>query len=250
MVPFPSPNLTVGDRIKKLQKQFSSLQRRLSSELNANSEVTPEIVLESLTLLPVELRSEYQKFMVDNLQVLERADSIRKLFHHLNPLQSFIDYTLLEHLVEELASRRLKKEMAVYVQKVQLFLEQTTVEQLIGRWHSQHEIPPHFERLTAMIDADPRMYTLRQVDDLRRRFCSEVSLRETVLIFIRLGRRNSFLIIWAVPSILAPRLKSVISSLTHFFQRENILSVILGGQQLYSIAVSVFTSLPKRCNVV
>ena len=147
--------------------------------------------------------------------------------------------------MEEFASRRLKKEMAVYVQKVQLFLEQTTVEQLIGRWHSQHEIPPHFERLTAVIDEDPRTYTLRQVDDLRKRFCSEVSLKETVLIFIRLGRRNSFLITWAVPSILAPRLKSVISTLTSFYQREHILSVTLGSQRLYSIAVSDFTFLPE-----
>ena len=73
--------ITVDDRIKKLEKQFSGLQRRLSSELNANSEVTPEIVLESLTLLPVELQSEYQKFMVDNLQVLERAESIRRIFY-------------------------------------------------------------------------------------------------------------------------------------------------------------------------
>ena len=237
---------TVGDKIKKLEKQFSSLQRRLSSELNANSEVSPEILLESLTLLPIALRSEYQKFVLENLTSLKKADSIREIFFHLNPHFSFIDYHVVEYLVEEFASKRLQRDMSVYVEAVEVFLDETTVLHLMDHWPGQCEIPPHFEKLQMVIDEDPSKYTLRQLDNLRKRFCSQARLSEVVLILIGVGRKNSFVVRWMFPSIFVPQLKSVISSLRSFYQRDHIFSVTVGRQRLYSIAVrdSILTSAP------
>ena len=227
----------MGVTIKNLEKQFSSLQRRLSTELNANSEVSPEILLESLTLLPIALRSEYKKFILENLQTLEKADSIRKIFHHLNPHLSFIDYHLVEYLVEEFASKRLQRDMSVYVETVEVFYDETTVQQLMDYWPGRRDIPPHFEELSAVIDEDPGTYTLRKLDNLRKEFCSEIRLFETVLILKRFGRKNSFVVRWVFPSTFVPQLKPVISSLRSFYQRKHIFSVTVGRQRLYSIAV-------------
>ena len=237
---------TVGSTIKRLEKQFSSLQRRLSSELNANGEVSPEILLESLTLLPIALRNEYEKIIFENLSTLEKANSIRKLFHHLNPLSSFIDYHLVEYLVEEFGSEQLQEDMSAYVKLVQVFYDETTVQQLMDHWPGRRDIPPHFEELRAVIDEDPGTYTLRRLDNLRKEFCSEIRLFETVLILKRFGRKNSFVVCWVVPSIFVPQSKSVISSLRSFYQREHIFSVTVGRQRLYSIAVrdSILTSDP------
>ena len=242
---------TVGDKIKKLERQFSSLQRRLSSELNANSEVSPEILLESLTLLPIALRSEYEKFVIENLQTLEKADSIRKLFHHLNPHFSFIDYHLVEYLVEEFGSEQLQEDMSAYVKLVQIFYDEMTVQQLMDYWPGRRDIPPHFEELSAVIDEDPGTYTLRKLDNLRKEFCSEIRLFETVLILKRFGRKNSFVVRWVFPSIFVPQLKSVISSLRRFYRRKHIFSVTVGRQRLYSIAVrdSILTSVPMMVTV-
>ena len=239
---------TVGATVDKLEKQFSSLQRRLSSELTAKSEVSPEILLESLTLLPIALRSQYQKFILENLSTLEKVDSIRKIFLHLNPLFSFINYHLIKYLVEEFASTRLKRDMSVYVEAVQVFLDETTVLQLMDHWPGQCEIPPHFEKLRVVIDEDPSNYTLRQLDDLRKRFCSQIRLSEIILVLIGVARKNSFVVRWVVPSIFVPQLKSVISSLRSFYQREHIFSVTVGRERLYSIAVrdSILTSDPMQ----
>ena len=228
---------TVGATIDNLEKQFSSLQRRLSSELTAKSEVSPEVLLESLTLLPIALRSEYQKFILENLSTLEKADSIRKIFLHLNPHFSFIDYHLIKYLVEEFASMRLKRDTSVYVEAVQVFLDETTVLDLMDHWPGRRDIPPHFEELRAVIDGDPSKYTLRQLDNLRKRFCSETRLSEVVLSLIGVGRKNSFVVRWMFPSIFLPHFKLVIGSLRSFYQRERIFSVTVGRQRLYSIAV-------------
>ena len=168
--------------INKLEKQFASLQRRLMSELNANSEVSPEILLESLTLLPVALRYEYQELILENLPTLEKADSIRKIFSLLNPHISFIDYHLVEYLVDEFGSRRLKHDMAVFIAAVEVFYDETTVDQLMDFWPGQCDIPPHFEVLRAVIDENPGRMTLRRVDNLRKEFCSKIRLFETILI--------------------------------------------------------------------
>ena len=231
----------IVETITKLEKQFSSLQRRLQSEMKTNSEVSPETLVDSLTLLPISLRAEYRKFVLENLKTLERAESIREIFHHLNLHFTFIDYRLL---VDEYGSRRLKQDMLAYTTKMGVFMDETTIQQLMDRWPAQHDIPPHFEKLRAVIDRDPKTYTLRQLDDLRRRVCSQTMLSETILILIGVEQKNSFLVWWVVPSIFVPRLKSAIISLRSFYQREHIFSVTVGTQRLYSIAVrdSILTS--------
>ena len=222
-----------------LEREFSNLQRRTSSELTTNATMTTEILIESLTLLPIALRSEYQSFIVGKLETLERAESIRKIFHHLNPHCTFIDYGLLEHIINEFGSRRLKQDMSKYIERVQVFIDQTTVQELMDHWPGVREIPPHFERLRAVIDEDPSLYTLRQLDDLRKRLCSKTKLYETVLILIGIKKRSSFLLNWIIPSIFLPHLKSVIGELSSFFQVEQIYSLTHGGQRLYSMAVNV-----------
>ena len=234
-----------------LERQFSSMQRKLLSELTARSDMSPETLVDSLTLLPVALRAEYHKFVFDNLDTLESADSIRKIFHHINLHFTFMDHGLMCHLIEEFGSDQLQRDMSAYAVKMQSFLSQTTVLQLMDHWPGRGDIPPHFEKLMAVIDGDPKTYTLRELDDLRKKLCNETRLSETILILIGVGRKNSFVVCWVVPSIFVPRLKSAISSLRSFYQREHIFSVAVGTQRLYSTAVrdSILTQCQSPSNM-
>lgn len=223
-----------------LERQFSTLQKRTSTELSTNATITPEILIESLTLLPVALRSEYQSFILRNLRRLERAESIRGIFNRLNPHLTFIDYRLLEYIINEFGSRRLKCDMSNYVETVKVFIDQTTVQQLMDHWSGIHmsEIPPDFEELRVKIVEDPSSYTLRELDNLRKRFCSKIMLYETVLILIGIKERSSFILSWLIPSICLPEFKSAIGGLSSdFFHVEQIYCLTHSQQQLYSMAV-------------
>ena len=209
------------------------------SELTTSAKITAADLIDSLTSLPIALRNDFQSFIVGNLEALERVDSIRKVFHRLNPHFTFIDYGLLEHIINKFGSRQLKSGMSTYIEKIQIFINDTTVQELMDHWPGVIEIPPCFEELRAVIDGDPSMYTLRQLDDLRKRFCNVTLLSKTVLILIGIKRRSSFLLSWIIPSILLPRLKSVIGELSSFFHVEQICSLTHNGQQLYSMVVSV-----------
>ena len=211
-----------------------------------NPAVTPQAMLVSLAILPVELQGEYKKFVEENLSTLEQVGSVTGIFTRISLHFTFLDYRLLTHLTEEFGSEQLQEDMLSYVETMESFVDETTVEQLMDHWPGRRDIPPHFEELRAVVGDESSTYTLRQLDNLRMKFCSETKLSETVFVFIGVGRKNSFVVCWMVPSIFVPQLKSVISSLRSFYQREHIFSVTVDRQRLYSIAVrdSSLTSYP------
>ena len=230
----------VGDNIKKLESQFSSLRSRLTSELEEKKDKESlEELLDSLTFLPIALRAEYSKNIAAKMEIFEQGGcNIRKIFRHLKDLLSFIDYRLLQFLIEEFGSEQLQKDMAAYDIAAQAFLNETTVEQLRVHWPAEREIPPDMEELRMVIDKPPNEYTLQQLDQLRKGFCSKIRLYTTVLVLLGVGKKNSFLVRWAIPSIFVPELKLVIGSLVNFYAQHDIWSVTLCNQRLYSIAVS------------
>ena len=124
---------TVAKQIKVLEKSFLNLKKALLAELKAEA-VTTEALLESLTiLLPSELQTEYGASIEEKLPELEQQPTISKIFSRLGPHFRFLDYNLLEHLIEELGSKQLKLEMSTYVEEIQVFLGETTITQ---RLHS------------------------------------------------------------------------------------------------------------------
>ena len=129
--------------------------------------------------------------------------------------------------------------MSMYIKKVQIFIDKTTVQELMDHWPGVREIPPHFEELRAVIDENPSKYTLRQLDDLRKRFCNMIVISETILVLFGIKRRSSFILRWVIPSALLPHLKSVIGKLNSFFQAEKVYSFTHGEERLYSKAVNI-----------
>ena len=225
-----------------MEKSFSKLQRGLSTELIASNSVNIDQLVETLTLLPIALRTEYQRIIKENLSDISRATNIRQIFHYLNPHLTFIDYGLLEHLIEHHGSNTLKRDMSKYIDEVQKFMEKTTVEQLIDSdWPSHSEIPPHLQELRALIDEDPKKYTLKKLNTLRKSICAEVSLSETVLMFIGVARRSSFILSLAIPSILLSKLNFALGSLGVFYEKVHILSITVGKQCLYFVVVRQLT---------
>ena len=222
-----------------LEKSFLNLKKALLAELKADKKVTTEVLLESLTMLPLELQTEYGAYLEEKLPVLEELGTVSKIFSRLSLHFTFLDYTLIKHLVDEFGSEHLNEDMSAYDREIVMFLDETTITQLQDHWPGRLELPPHFDRLQMMIDKDPGKCSLRLVNDLRRRFCSETHLSEIVFVLIGIRKANSFIIVFMVPSVLAPRLVESVGGVDDsFYQRECIISISLNQQQLYlSIAL-------------
>ena len=227
-------------QIEALEEQFRDIHGRLVTELSTNEGISIDQVLQALTMLPFAIRRQYQDTIQTMLPDLESEDRISSLFDLLHPLFSFMDYELLKHLVSKFGSPRLKEEMAVYAEKVQLFKRATTVSDLVEYWPGIELPESNYSRLRAKIGGDPGTYTLEELDKFRRTFFGQMRLSEFVSasILLQLERSNSFIVIWLIPTVVVPKLvevtKQQLGAVNVFFQEERVLQLSVDKQTLYT----------------
>ena len=218
-----------------MEEQFSALHDQFLSELT-NGDVSVDRLLQALTLLPLTLRKQYESTIQSMLPELENEDILRNIFHRLNPLITFIDYKLLQHLVSKFGSAELKREMKSYVETVQLFKKVTTVSELIHYWPGLEVPDVSYSKLRAKFSDDPRMYTLEELDSFRRKFFNHFRLSEfvSVSILMLLEPTGSFIAVWYVPTLVVPKLLETLSQLdSTFLQIEQVLALSLDDTFLY-----------------
>ena len=239
-------SLDVPKWIEMLEEQFDCLHERLVNELSEGG-TSVDQVLRTLTKLPLTFRKEYESTIQNMLPKLEKRRVILKLFYRLNPLFTFIDFRLLQHLISKFGSQELKQEMTTYAEQVQLFKKGTTISELIDYWpdlkvsHIDHKL------LRAKFDGDPKSYTLEKLDTFQHRFYSELRLSEfvSVSILVVLESANSFVAVWFIPTVVVWELMEAFRLMGRtFFQVEHILELSLGERTLYqrSAAAEYVTS--------
>ena len=224
----------VSNKIEQLESQFTNLHKCIREELMANETMNIEELLQSLTLLPIKLRSEYQRMISEKLPSLPREGSISELFLHLNPLFTFIDYHLLEYIIIVFGSNGLKLKMQSYACEVSSFMKTTTVQQLIDYWPCLVESNPNVSQVIAKINKDAKSYSLNELNNLRRKFCSYVRLSDVISAVVRVVNSNSFLVFWSLPSILAAHVIIIVNEIEQkFFGTENIELLFVGNVKVY-----------------
>jgi hypothetical protein len=198
-------------------------------------------------MLPLKLRREYESRIQSMLPELEKKEAVRNLFNLLNPLFTFIDYELLQYLISKFGSKGLKQEMMSYIEKVQLFKEITTIDELIKHWPGLEAPQIDYKMLRSKFDKDPKSYTLEELDSFRKRFYSKIRRSEfvTISILMLVELANSFIAVWFIPTLAVQELTEAISQVDRtFFQTEQILELSLGERILYqrNIAAECMTS--------
>ena len=229
-----------------MDEEFDCLHERLVNELSEGG-TSVDKVLRILTKLPFTFRKEYESAIQSMLPELEEKEVIRKFFYRLNPLFTFIDYELLQHLVTKFGSLGLKQEMTSYTEKVQLFKKVTTISELIDCWPGLKVPQIDHTILRAKFDDDPKSYTLERLDSFRNRFYNELRRSEfvAVSILMSLEAANSFFAVWFIPTVAIQELLVAFRYMDEkFLQTEQILELSLGEQTLYqsSVAAECMTS--------
>ena len=227
-------SVDIANKIETLENQFDNLRTRTKCELSKKHDITVKTLIDTLTSLPLSLRSEYDSIIRRNIQVMRKEKQVDELFFHLNPLLSFMDYGLIELFIKKFGSHGLKKDMRSYCSEMKVFMKETTIKQLLNHLPGQLEIPPKFSLLEAKIGQDASKCTLEQIDTIRRRYCIELQLSKVVLHLVAVAESNSFIIRWLVPADLILRIvKSTRDMKLDLFEECKITSLTLDGMWLY-----------------
>ena len=170
----------IARKIENLENQFDDLQTRIIVELSANPDITVKEILNQLMHLPLSLRREYESSIAERIPSMRTEKQVNELFIHLRPLTSFLDYGLIEYVIKKFGSDALKRDMRSYCSEMVVFMRETTIKQLVDHFPGQPEIPPKFSLIEAKIGPNASECTLEQLNKIRKRYCSEVSLSEIV----------------------------------------------------------------------
>ena len=227
--------VTIASKIEQLENWFDKLRTQIISELSAKNDVTVKMLIDTVTSLPLSLKREYESSIMKHIQDMRKEEEVGDLFFHLNPLVSFIDYSLIEHFIKKFGTDSLKKDMHSYCCDMQTFMKQTTVQQLINILPGKQEAPKNFAILKAKIGENASICTLDRINTLRKRFCSEVQLSEVVFCLIALEESNSFIVSWFIPSVFVPDLIESAREINEgFYDIERIISLSIGDRWLYN----------------
>ena len=202
-------------------------------------------LLESLTMLPISFRLEYEAAIQKLLPDIEGKKTIPELFLRLSPLFTFIDYNLLKYLVSEFGSEELRRKMSIYVDEIQTFMKKTTVGELMQHFPGAEIHPEHFSKLWTKIHDDPRTYTLEKLNHLRRNLCSALRLSEVLFNLVRIEASRSFFIGWLIPIEKISEVAQQVIGMDTFFKRNNILMVVVDEKLMYYFISSDDEKLKK-----
>ena len=183
----------MADKIEQLENKFRDLHKCIRNELQEKEDVSANELLQSLTLLPTKLKKEYEAQVIKKLPELQKEEKMSQLFLHLNPLFTFIDYALLEYIIQLFGSSTLKQRMLSYSHEIQNFMSQTTIQQLIDYWPCNEESVPDVSKMMARITKNPQECKLSELDDLRKKICISMRLSDIICAMVSVKSSQSFI---------------------------------------------------------
>ena len=230
-------NGDISVEIKDFERRFINLRKATLQELK-EKKVPLSDFREALSILPSTLSSTNEKFVLSKLPLFEKAESIGRIFAHLSFYLSYIDFDLLEHIIEEFGSEHLKEDMSCYAQDMRQFKARTTISDALNylpkpKFSDQKNIPEGLSDFTVEFDVDVNVVTLEELDELRKIHADEFQLSRLAFFLFKLQKR-SLLVTWLVPTSLETIISDKIQEKNvSFFFNNNILELSLDGKKLY-----------------
>ena len=184
--------------------------------------------------LPHAISKEHEQFLLSKYHLFEKAQTIESIFLHLNFYLSFIDFSLLEHIIEHFGDPDLQQRMKQYSKDMAMFRMETPVIAIIPHLSGRPKPPRHFTSLRMKLNLDPKTCTLEDLEQHRKKFGSEFSLSKFALFLVE-TRVGSLVEVFLIPADIVPSLKELVQQkrLTSFHNLR-ILDLYVNDECLHS----------------
>ena len=205
----PRDDKVVGKDIKILERKFYSLIldiKQLICEAEEKKTTTKELH-EKLLFLPQPLHIVFSPCLEDNYDRLHGCDSLdhKKFFSVLHNCWNFIDFDLLEYIIQHYGNEKVTRAMDNYLRELEEFRKSTTVNQLVDILKPVYDtpIPQNCIECVAKLDKDPKTCTLQDLESLRKKvktFIGHPLLKTCVAMHLHNIETGSITVVWIVPT--------------------------------------------------
>ena len=225
-------------RIMNLEKKYKDLVKKAQNEVMKKNPDLMDFCI-NITLLPSSLKEEQllQKYLKENLPLLYAAKSIPEIFGLLNLYWDYLNYGLLQYIIETYGDDETEIAMESYSREVEVFQRETTLAMFCEASPKRKRLSTtHRKELTELIITHGQLTAnspLTFVQEFRRDLASEMTLRE-IAVVVSGVKLESVKTVWMIPAVGAIRMKNDMEGgKIDFFKRHRILELQMDGAIIY-----------------
>ena len=229
-------------KIAQLQDEYESLVTMTQEAVQAKSPTLTEFRNKITLRLPQPVKSELKLTLKEILPYIYNAKSIEEIFGFFNlyDIWTYLNYGLLQYLVEVYGDDKVHQRMEKYTALVDSFRKKTTLEVF---WEAQPaskccpEVSSTLrESLKRVIFKHGNLDGTASLDDIeryRQKLASHVSLPDLTIILEDI-KEGSVATIWLVPPSVADRLADEVQrGNANFLEQHNILELKIQDSTVY-----------------
>ena len=222
----------VNAKIKELERKFDDLVLHAQDDMT-NNHVDVRHLRHSVKCLPSHLKSEHEHFTERKEDALRKAKSVDDVFFTADGYWDFLNYSLLQHIIDRHASDEIKKEMEMYVQEIVSFRKKTSLRGFSKAYRRKpKKADEKFKKLVSEHNFDLSTATLEDVEQFRNDICSELSLFPFSLQLAALTT-GSVVITWLVPQSLVAHIQKAITLSSRTMKKHHVTQLTVDGYIIY-----------------
>ena len=233
----------VKSEMESLEKEFLELKDDVCESVMTQPVDTFKFRLTSLKVGEVEHHMDYLSEIIENKHTV--VDILVKLNYYLN----FLNYGLLQHILDKFKNRELQKRMDEYKVKLSNFFKCTHLRDFIECWQ-QHRCQPPVEGLQKFIELKTKKKwetcTLEDLENLKDRLATKLFLPKFILVLEK-ANEGCLAVIYAIPSLIVSQVQTAIkeTELSVFVDME-IETITADGVVCYEAPLLQYTTALKQ----
>ena len=197
--------------------------------------VEPHILLSRVTCLPVSVRTQHRSFIEEKLSNIPPPETFTKIWSILNLYWDFLNYGLLEHVINQCGSEDLKQQMQDYVYELSTFKQTTRLCDFIESWPCRDDGPPEdrLKKVVIKMKHEWSQCTLQDVESFKKALVHKFFLPEFDILLQKV-ERGCVCVTWLTSLSIATLLQQNLANIeTEFFKKHDIDAMTIDGQDVY-----------------
>ena len=237
---------SIKQQVKQLQYRFVHLAYCTYEEL-VDKGISVHKFHAWLTALDVYRQHEHQEFIKDHLTNIDKETHLNNLWARLGIYWNFLNFDLLEHVVNKFGSENLKQNMDSYECDLHSFRRVTRVCDFIDCWPVQGEAPEtDLREFVAKMKHDWDNCTLEDLDKIKGVITCKFFIPKFAL-WLRDIKEGCIAVTWLIPVPFVKALQEAIETTScEFFMKQKIEYIIIDGQECYPSSVRKLVDCPQE----
>ena len=217
------------------------LEQKYSNLVTATEKVvkqqSPELTefRNRVTCLPSWMEGEhYQQYITENVSRISNFATIEEFFVFLNGCWNYLNYHLLQHIVNIYGDDKTQQMVEQYISEVESFRKETSLQQFWKAIPIRHfDVPSSLCEVIFKHSNLTSTSTLEDVEKFRQEFAHHYSLSKFTLILRRV-QPGSVATVWLMPLPLVLFLRDQVAHVgAEFYQQMHVFEMTVDGSTVY-----------------